>query len=428
MALLATAVLTCTALAGCGSSPGTPASTGTSESKPQESASQEGTQEQTPASDPQEIVDLVWYSVGNGMPDNYDAWKANLDAYLEEKIGVHLDVQVVSWSDWDGRRNTIVSTNEPYDIIFGNGNNYIADINLGAYYDITDMIDANMPGLKQLMQQRTVSLIVSRPDSALFWTNIIHRMAQELSYYKVNLLYTYVPSVYTKSFSLPPILQNGSVDGIVVLNVYDTEILGMINALSVPKVFLDTVPSLSDRELNGDLLLIEGFRTEADITNTLIQDGHTEIGFLGDIDYAMTNLERYHGYCDCMKKQGLAIRPEYCLTGRIDIFSYEKELYTFLNQLKRWPTAFVCASDFVANFVQSYIDSNSAHVPHPVALTGFDNTGEYANVAGRITTANVPTGLLGKRLALQMLFRSEHPESPHELTFIKPSIIIPLKT
>ena len=82
VALLATAVLTCTALAGCGSSPGTPTSTGTSESKPQESASQEGTQEQTPASDPQEIVDLVWYSVGNGMPDNYDAWKANLDAYL----------------------------------------------------------------------------------------------------------------------------------------------------------------------------------------------------------------------------------------------------------------------------------------------------------------------------------------------------------
>lgn len=276
-----------------------------------------------------------------------------------------------------------------------------------------------------LEEQRTVSLIVSRPDSALFWTNIIHRMAQELSYYKVNLLYTYVPSVYTKSFHLPAILQNGSVDGVVVLNVYDPDILGMVNELSVPKVFLDTVPSLSDRELNGDLLLIEGFRTEFEITNTLIQNGHTEIGFLGDINYALTNLERYRGYCDCMEKQGLVVRSEYCLTGRIDIFSYEKELYSFLNQLKHWPTAFVCASDFVANFVQSYIDNNPERGAHPVVLTGFDNTGEYANVAGRITTANVPTGLLGKRLALQMLFRSEHPESPHELTFIKPSIIIP---
>lgn len=175
-----------------------------------------------------------------------------------------------------------------------------------------------------LEDQRTVSLIVSRPDSALFWTNIIHRMAQELSNYKVNLLYTYVPSVYTKSFSLPPILQNGSVDGIVVLNVYDAEILGMVNVLSAPKVFLDTVPTLSDRELNGDLMLIEGFRTEYDITNTLIQDGHTEIGFLGDINYALTNLERYHGYCNCMENRGLPSAQNTVSQGALIFFPMRK--------------------------------------------------------------------------------------------------------
>jgi len=273
--------------------------------------------------------------------------------------------------------------------------------------------------------QCTVSLIVSRPDSALFWTNIIHRMAQELSNYNVNLLYTYVPSSYTKSFSLPPILTNGSVDGAVILNVYDPVILEMINELSIPKVFLDSVPSLSDYQLTGDLVLIEGFRTEAKITDLLIQNGHTEIGFLGDIDYAFTNSERYLGYCDCMKKHELVVRSEHCLTGRIDIFSYDKKLYAFLDELRNWPTAFVCVSDYVANFVQSYIDSNPHRIPHPIVLTGFDNTGEYTNVAGRIITANVPTGLLGKRLAMQLIFRSDHPDAPLELTFVKPSIIIP---
>lgn len=261
-------------------------------------------------------------------------------------------------------------------------------------------------------EQRTISLVVSRPDSALFWTNIIHRMAQELANYNVNLLYTYVPSVYTKSFSLPSVLLNGSVDGVIILNVYDAEILSMVNDLPLPKVFLDTIPSLTDTQLNGDLTLIEGFRTEARITDLLIQNGHTEIGFLGDIDYAMTNKERYLGYCDCMNRHELIVRSEYCLTGRIDIFSYDKKLYTFLDELKNWPSAFVCASDYVANFVQAYMDNNPHRLPHPVTLTGFDNTGEYINVAGRIITANVPTGLLGKRLALQLLFRSEHPEAP----------------
>lgn len=168
VALLATAVLTCTALAGCGSSPGTPTSTGTSESKPQESASQEGTQEQTPASDPQEIVDLVWYSVGNGMPDNYDAWKANLDAYLEEKIGVHLDVQVVSWSDWDGRRNTIVSTNEPYDIMFTNLGTYSNDVSIGAFADITELVKSASPELYNFIPEDYWGLLPSAARSMVY--------------------------------------------------------------------------------------------------------------------------------------------------------------------------------------------------------------------------------------------------------------------
>ena len=69
------------------------------------------------------------------------------------------------------------------------------------------------------------------------------------------------------------------------------------------------------------------------------------------------------------------------------------------------------------------MDENPQKLPHPVTLTGFDNTDEYANVRGRIITANVPTGLLGKRMALQLLFRINHPDAPKELTFIKPYIM-----
>ncbi len=124
-----------------------------------------------------------------------------------------------------------------------------------------------------------------------------------------------------------------------------------------------------------------------------------------------------------MDRNGLAILPEYCLTKSLDVFSYEKEIYAFLGSLTDWPTAFVCASDYVAHFAQQYLDDNPQKVPHPVTLTGFDNTDEYNNVSGRIITANVPTGLLGKRLALQLLFRTNHPDAPYELTFIKPAII-----
>lgn len=101
-----------------------------------------------------EIVNLKWVTIGNGMPSNYDSWISSVNSYIGEKIGVNLEMEVIPWGDWDNRRNIIVSTNEPYDIIFGNGNNYVADINLGAYADITDLLDANMPGLMELMPEK----------------------------------------------------------------------------------------------------------------------------------------------------------------------------------------------------------------------------------------------------------------------------------
>ena len=72
------------------------------------------------AASAEEVVTLKWVTVGSGMPANYDAWLAKINPYLAEKIGVNIDMEVVSWGDWDNRRNTIVNTNEAYDIIFGN--------------------------------------------------------------------------------------------------------------------------------------------------------------------------------------------------------------------------------------------------------------------------------------------------------------------
>ncbi|MDE6603235.1 MAG: ABC transporter substrate-binding protein [Lachnospiraceae bacterium] len=97
------------------------------------------------------VVTLKWVTIGNGMPDNYDSWVEKVNAYTGEKIGVNIEMEVIPWGSWDDRRNIIISTNEPYDIIFGIGKNYVPDIALGAYCDITDMIDGNMAELNEMM-------------------------------------------------------------------------------------------------------------------------------------------------------------------------------------------------------------------------------------------------------------------------------------
>lgn len=271
--------------------------------------------------------------------------------------------------------------------------------------------------------EKTVSLIVSRPDSSTFWTNIIHRMAQELSHYNVNLMYTYMPSTYTEGFTMPSILTSDIIHGAIILNVYDAKLITLINELNIPKVFLDTVPQINNRLLRGDLLLLEGYSTLYQITASVLARGLKKIGFIGDINYAKTNLERYQGFCQCMTDHNLKIDDRICLTHSIGIFSYHQELSAFLDSLAVLPEAFVCASDYIAHFLQIYFSEHADRIPNGILVTGYDGSREYSNIDGQITTANVKTSLLGKRLSVQIVYRMEHPDAPYELTFINPEII-----
>lgn len=55
-----------------------------------------------------DIVTLKWIQIGNGQPDNYDAWQAHINEYLADKIGVNIDVEIISWET--GRREEVPSS------------------------------------------------------------------------------------------------------------------------------------------------------------------------------------------------------------------------------------------------------------------------------------------------------------------------------
>ena len=279
--------------------------------------------------------------------------------------------------------------------------------------------DEGLPGTAH----RTVSVIVSRPESAVFWMNIIHRAAQDLINYNTDLIYTYVPSVCPDSYALPESLTNGTIEGCVILNVYDIKMIRLINQLNIPKVFLDTVTDMPDSELRGDLFLLEGVSTVKTLTSHIINKGRTRIGFIGDIKYARTNSERYLGYRMAMDENHLEINPGYCLTTSLGIYSYQEEINHFLDNLPSFPEAFVCASDYIAHFLQNYFLAHNIRVPQDIALTGYDGTSEYSNVADILTTVDVDTAILGKRLANQLLFRIDNPSSVKEIVYILPEIL-----
>ena len=145
LALLLATLMMVTLLAGCGNS-------GTSDGDAGDTGDS-STSDTNVTDDGSGYPVITWYQVGGSQPKDIEQWTEVVNAYLEEKIGVHINLQVVGWGDWGDRRTMLVQTNEDYDIVFTDMSTYVNNIQMGAFADLTDMI-AETPGLTDLIPER----------------------------------------------------------------------------------------------------------------------------------------------------------------------------------------------------------------------------------------------------------------------------------
>lgn len=144
LSTLCIVMLLASALTACGSS------------KPAEdTASNTGTETNKPA-DSGEVPTLVWWTIGNQISDSAQFEKAiaKMNEYTAEKIGVKIDIKVASWGDWDTKINTIVNTGEPFDIMFTTNTKYNQQVGMGAFADITDLVQSEAPDLYKLIPEK----------------------------------------------------------------------------------------------------------------------------------------------------------------------------------------------------------------------------------------------------------------------------------
>lgn len=149
LALLLAGVMMLAMLTACGNNSGTNTPGTDTPNTDANTPSDDQNKDNTPAPTTDgDIPVITWYQVGGGQPTNIDSWTEKVNAYLEEKIGVHLNMQCISWGDWGNRRSVIVQTNEPYDIMFTDFGSYANDVKMGAFADLTELIKET-PGLTE---------------------------------------------------------------------------------------------------------------------------------------------------------------------------------------------------------------------------------------------------------------------------------------
>lgn len=271
---------------------------------------------------------------------------------------------------------------------------------------------------------KCIAVVTIAPDFSEFWLKIINSISKALT----NTGYDFIYSILVKNdedkYTLPKIIGSRHVSGIIVINVYDEAIIDNLLETKIPTVFLDTTPNMYQRHSGCDLLLLDGSRSIYQITEHIINNGLTEFGFIGDITYSKTILDRWEGFKTALNDHHLQISPQYCFThSSYGHFYYMEEIVNALKGITSMPQAFVCANDYIAFLLIDYLKSKGYRVPEDIAVSGYDNIREKITVESQLTTVCVDTEILGERLVKQIFMRIEIPQLPNEITYVQPKII-----
>ncbi len=188
-----------------------------------------------------------------------------------------------------------------------------------------------------------------------------------------------------KSNTLPGILLEKKVEGIITLGRIEDDYLQKIRETQIPLVYLDycddhlEVPSVTTDNLYGTYIL----------TDYLVRQGHEKIAFVGGIRATPSIMDRYLGYMRSLLFHQLTTREEYIINDR-----GEDGKYIELQLPEDMPTAFVCNCDDIAYVLMEQLKGKGYRIPEDISVVGFDNStfAVYANP--KLTTVEVDVGTM----------------------------------
>ncbi|NQY36911.1 MAG: LacI family DNA-binding transcriptional regulator [Alteromonadaceae bacterium] len=177
------------------------------------------------------------------------------------------------------------------------------------------------------------------------------------------------------------------VDGVILLPPVcdELKVLETLQKANIPIVRIapDIQLSLSP------YICMDDYQASFDVTEMLINKGHTKIGhIIGNPNQGVSRL-RYQGYLDALRSNQINVPPEYIEQG---LFTYSSGLAAAekLLALDDKPTAIFAANDEMAAAVISVAHMNQLNIPNDLSVVGFDDGHLATLVSPHLTTVRQP--------------------------------------
>ncbi|MCM3031029.1 LacI family DNA-binding transcriptional regulator [Niallia sp. MER 6] len=250
-----------------------------------------------------------------------------------------------------------------------------------------------------------------------FFGEIYLSIEKEIASQNNSLMIQSINQAAIQSLELPAFILNGSVDGVLILSHLNTEYIQKIISTGIPAVLVDH----HHPHIKADAVLTNNRFGAFLAVEHLVQLGHREIGFIGNISISPSYYERLEGYHLALNHYGIKHNEALLLS---DIEEDEDGVRKAMHQLPKQPTAWFCVNDGLGFLVSSYLVHAGYKIPEQISVSNFDN-GQLSKLATpKITTMDIDLELFGKRAVEQLMWRISNKDAANQEILLPTTLLV----
>jgi len=236
-----------------------------------------------------------------------------------------------------------------------------------------------------------------------FYADVFHGVEQICHEFHINLSYSSLDIIDGHLRSLPALLNDERIGGIVLVGAIPRGVIESVVAeAQLPIVLVDNCFS----ECAWDAVMTDNPRGVYMATEFLISQGHRHIALLGGPDHPSI-AERRAGYEEVLQQHDLA--PTVVKCAGLDIADGERAVVELLRQAPE-TTAIICSNDSQAIGALRKLQELGYEVPGDFSLVGFDDINMAQFTSPPLTTIRVDREALGQMAVQLLLGRISAPE------------------
>ncbi|MDP4147211.1 MAG: LacI family DNA-binding transcriptional regulator [Bacillota bacterium] len=272
--------------------------------------------------------------------------------------------------------------------------------------------------LKLMNEEKQLAFLISKRfflENDNFYSQIYYYLNKECVKKNIDLNLYIINSLDEDNLVLPFSFRKNNLDGIFLAGEFTSQYMDSIVKLNIPVIAID----FYNYYIKTDCVITDNFYASYLATTYLIENGHKNIGFVGDPNYTSSVLDRFYGYLKAIRQKGLEYNEEWNIINNDTNGAYILD-YSLPNTL---PTAFLCHCDMAAWNILQKLKIQGISVPEQISLISFDNTELSKNCIPPLTTINISKQEFAYKSLNQLLWRINNRTSEPQRIYLTTQLI-----